>query len=384
MTLEIHESGVVVDAVPAMFPGMVRVGDELIVSFSTVPDGWPGGTVGTVRSVDGGRTWSEPDVVARPTDGEEAVLNAVGMTVLADGTVLLPYNGVRWTPGMGVAGRQISARLLRSVDGGRTWTGGAPVDVDFHSPAVYGSMVEIGDRVLWPIWGQRSPGERWRSVLLESTDGGLSWELGATIAFDPNARLGTSYAQPEVTGVGSDGLPDVGAITDPDFRPHSPIDGFSETSVVGLADGRQLAILRQQGVDGDAGLEFYRSYSVDDARSWSPRQRVGFPGMSPVLHTLGSGALLLAYRRFAPDGGVVPPGVDVRVGTPDGASWSDPVALVDPHGFQPTAEYQVGYPAIVDLPGDNVLAVFYSFDPATKERFVAWNRIGYITKPARP
>lgn len=373
--LEITGSGVVVDAVPAMFPGLTWAGDELLASYSTVPDGWPGGTVGVVRSADGGRSWSAPHTVAAPADGLDAVLNAVGLATLRDGTVLLPYNGVRWTPGEGVAGRVVSLHLLRSADGGRTWTGGAPIALDFHGPCVYGQLLERPDgRLLWPVWGQRTSTERWRSVLLESADGGHTWSVGATIGYDPDARLAGDYATPAVGGLGVDGNPDVTRTTDPDFRPHSPIDGFTETTVVPTGEGRLLAVLRQQGVGGDDTMQLFRAESADDGATWTTPERIGFAGMSPLLHRAADGAILLATRRFAPDDGPTPPGVEVRVSPDGGRSWSAPRPLRDPHDYQPTAEYQCGYPAMAGLADGSVLTVFYSYAPG-RGRFLAWNTL---------
>lgn len=374
--LEITDAGVVVDAVSAMFPGITWSGGSLLASFSTVPDGWPGGTVGLVRSSDQGRTWSPPEIVATPGDGLDAVLNAVAITTLRDGTVLLPYNGVRWSRGQGVAGRVISLHLLRSTDGGQTWSGGDPIDVDFYGPAVYGELVELSDgRLLWPVWGQRTAEQRWRSALLESSDAGATWTVGATIAYDPRARLTGPYATPEVGGVSVDGDPDLAATADPAFRPHSPIDGFSETTVLPLDDDNHLlAVLRQQGVDGDSTVQLYTATSTDAGRTWGAYERIGFSGMSPLLHRMDDGTLLLATRRFAPDGGVGTPGVEVRRSDSGGRSWSAPLPLVDPHGYHYTSEYQCGYPAMVNLPGGDVLVVFYSYSPA-RRRFVAWNRL---------
>jgi hypothetical protein len=366
---EIVDTAVVVDSVPAMFPGVVRLGEQLLASFSTVPDGWPGGEVGITRSSDGGRSWSAPTMVARPTGDIDACLNAVGMTALADGTVLLPYNAVRWTPGGGVAGRRISLHLLASRDAGRTWEPRA-VDVDFYAPCVYGAMVEIDGTVLWPIWGQRRPDERWRSALLRSSDGGGHWTLGATIGYDPNARIASSYAQPQASGLDDQGRPQPDLTRDPQFRPHSPIDGFNETTIGVDHDGSLLAVLRQQGVGGDDTTLLYRSRSSDSGDSWSRPEPMGFTGMSPLLHRLGQ-RLLLATRRRHREGEGGTPGVEVRMSS-SGGQWSAPVPLVDPHGTRYTAEYQCGYPAMTQLDAERVLVLFYGFTPAGR-RYVAAN-----------
>ena len=368
--VSIVDSGVVVDQFPAMFPGLTRAGTDILASFSTVPDGWPGGCVGVTRSSDEGRSWSQPELLIRPDGRAEAYLNAVGMTTLCDGTILLPINGVRWTPGEGVAGRRISAHLLVSRDGGSAWSR-RDVDLDFHAPCVYGGILEVGDALLWPVWGQRRVGERWRSVLLKSVDHGVHWTVGATIGYDENARITSSYAWPESSGLDENGRPRADLTRNPEFRPHSPIDGFSETSVAILDDGSLFAVLRQQGVDGDDTTRLYRARSRDGGLTWDTPEAMGFCGMSPLLHTV-NGAVLLATRRRYAAGAGAEPAVEVRVAAADAEEWSAPVALVDPSGTRYTAEYQCGYPAMVTLRDGLVLVLFYGFT-ADGRRYVASN-----------
>lgn len=354
---------------PAMFPAAVRTPNAIVVAYSTVPDGWPGGEVHVTRSLDGGATWSTPAVVAAPHEGEDAVLGAVGLARRTDGTLLLPVNSVTWTAGEGTAGRQLRLRLLRSADDGVTWTHDEPVRVDFAWPAVYGRIFEHRGDLLWPVWGRLHEGERWRSALLASSDGGDTWVVRGTIGYDPDARLRGDYVD---TGNNARGE-DAGEIFDPEFRPHDPTDGFTETSVVELADGSLLAVLRQQGVGGDDTLAFFRAVSSDGGASWSPVERIGFSGMSPDLHRLDDGRLVLVSRRWAPEGSGVEPGVEARLGAADGRAWSEPMLLEDPHGTQLTSEYQCGYPAIVGDPDGGVRVFFYSFLPGDGGRYVAWN-----------
>ncbi|MFB2596631.1 sialidase family protein [Herbiconiux sp. P17] len=355
---------------PAMFPAAARTPEALVVAYSTVPDGWPGGEVHVTRSTDNGSTWTPPLIVAVPVDGEDAALGALGLTRLSDGTLLLPYNGITWTPGMGTEGRQSILRLKTSTDAGLTWQGGERIEVGFDWPAVYGEILEFDDgELLWPVWGCQVVGEKWRSSVLNSHDHGRTWAVKSTIAFDPTAHLTGDYVE---TG-NSVQADDPSEISDPTFRPHDSTDGFTETSVCELADGRLLAVLRQQGVDGDQTLLFFRSYSSDRGASWTPYESLGFPGMSPAVVGLADGRLLLAYRRSAPDDSDEVPGVEVRIGDAAGARWGEPVLLADPNGTVLTAEYQCGYPAIV-TDGDDFRVFFYSFEPE-QGRYIAWNRI---------
>ena len=179
--------------------------------------------------------------------------------------------------------------------------------------------------------------------------------------------------QPASSGLDEAGRPKVELTIDPDFRPHSPIDGFTETSVVRARDSSLLAVLRQQGVGGDETTKLYSARSTDGGRTWNAPALVGFTGMSPVLHAVDD-VLLLGTRRRYPNADGGEPGVEVRLSRTCGQSWSEPVLLVDPHGTRYSAEYQCGYPAMVTTDGDRVLVLFYGFTPSGR-RYVASNVI---------
>ncbi len=372
-SIRIVGAGVAVES-PSMFPAAVRTPSGIVVAWSTVPDGWPGGTVGVRRTPDSAASWDEPVVVASPAPGEDAALGALGLSRLANGRLLLPYNAVTWQPGKGVSDCALALRLLESDDDGRSWSAPRAIAIDFDRPAVYGEMLELpGGELLWPVWGEHRKGKRWRSALLSSTDGGRNWRLKSTIAFDPDARLHGNYVDAGNTGASATGAVDSSHNDDPDFRPHNATDGFNETTIARLADGRLLAVLRQQGVDGDQQLSLFKALSSDGGATWSPYEHLGVTGMSPALLRLADGRLLLGSRRFVAHDGIEP-AVEVRIGTPDGENWSDPLKLDDPHGTRLTAEYQCGYPSFVTEEDGTILAFFYSWRPGVG-RFVAWNRL---------
>ncbi|RYE10742.1 MAG: exo-alpha-sialidase [Hyphomicrobiales bacterium] len=359
---------------PSMFPGCAVTPSGIVIAYSTVPDGWPGGTVGVRRTADGGRSWEAAQIVARPAPGEDAALGAIGLTRLRDGRLLLPYNTVTWQKGRGIEGCLLALRLVESTDDGARWSEPIKVAIDFDRPAVYGDMLELASgELLWPVWGEYRSGERWRSALLASRDGGRNWTVKSTIAFDPEARMTGKYVENGDTGQTDHGVADFSRHDDPDFRPHNATDGFNETSVVQLGDGRLLAVLRQQGVDGDQELALFVAYSADEGASWTAYARIGFSGMSPVVVRTADGRLLLGSRRFVADASVEP-GVEIRVGAADARQWSAPVTLVDPHGTKLTGEYQCGYPAFAAEPGGTWLAFFYSCQP-DGARYLAWNRL---------
>jgi hypothetical protein len=365
----IADAWVVYDRAPAMFPGLAYTADGiLLASFSTVADGLPGGEVHLIRSRDHGRTWSEPLAIARSRHPNGAALNAIGLTALRDGKLLLPWNDI--TVAAGYDSRLATLHIPHSDDDGRTWDGVDRVAPDIHEPFTYGRIIERDDGTLvCPIWGRWKAEERWRAAAIFSRDGGATWTEPTTIAYDPAAHLGGDYAHSVVSGFDASGNFDPAAMTKPTFRPHGTIDGFNETSIIGLNDGRLLAILRQQGVAQDSTLWFYHSTSSDGGRTWSPYARTNRCGMSPCLHRSPAGRLLLAYRRCAPDGQAdSAPGVSIAESHDDGATWHELLTLCEPKGTRYTGEYQVGYPAMVNTPDGAILVVYYSYDESLPHR----------------
>jgi hypothetical protein len=168
----IIDAWVICDKGPAMFPGLACAPNgDLILTFSTMPDGLPGGQLQMMRSDDGGWTWSQPQMVARASKANAAASTAVGLTTLRDGMMLLPYNEEELHGSY--EDRDVALFLLRSTNGGRTWSEPVRVVSDVHDPCMYGQILECVDgTLLWPIWGQYRLGERWRSGLLKSSDGG--------------------------------------------------------------------------------------------------------------------------------------------------------------------------------------------------------------------
>lgn len=374
-TFAVVESTTVVNAIPAMFPGVERTVDGLIVTFSTVPDGMPGGQIATVHSVDNGRTWSDPTVIVEPLGEDDAAITQVGIKRLVSGRLILPFNRV--TIRGGYANRVATLHMATSDDDGHHWDLGEPVRLEFHEPLTYGTIVETASgRLVAPIWGRQRPDERWRSAVVTSDDGGATWDPEPrVVAFDATARLFGTYTQPDHNAVDEHGEPAFGNITNPAFRPHAAVDGFCETSITATLGGL-IAMLRQQGVAGEERLRFYRSESHDDGRTWSDPTPIDLDGMSPLLYPLGDGTLALGYRRCAPDGSESHPGTAIAVSTDRGHTWNDVVDVVDPNGYAWTHEYQTGYPDLVTLDDDTMLCVFYSLDPTRgNQRYVVANRL---------
>jgi hypothetical protein len=353
---------------PALFPGLTRAANgNLLVSFCTTFDCQKGGQAYLLRSSDDGGTW-EATVLLRSRHSDGAINLSVGMTKLRDGTLLYPCCDARITRKWDQHDADLI--ILRSKDHGDTWSDEMPVGVAMKEPFAYGRIIELNNgEVLCPIWGKRTSGEAWRSAIVRSRDGGITWGDCATIAYDPHAQP-ASCLPAAVLGDQCDSSPLHGeAPNEPEFH----CAGFNETSLLELPDGRVLAILRQQGVHGGQ-RELYRCISSDRGRTWCSPMRLDVWGTSPSLHLLPDGTIILGYRNHLGNPqGLTTSGVGVSVSRDAGETWGEHFMLEDPKGYRYLQEFEAGYPAFLTMQDGSTMVVFYSFDPCRNDRYLAGN-----------
>jgi photosystem II stability/assembly factor-like uncharacterized protein len=200
-------------------------------------------------SRDGGATWSQPrsfpgTFVLVTEDGSGTLIAAGDSSYPQEGPFRSTDDGLTWTPSWeGIAFGEfreglvalpaagpvpvlvatVDGRILRSKDGGTTWEAAAlPYEYGYQ-----GVVADADGRTLYVLWRD---GIGLRTLLLKSTDGGLSW---AEVSKVPNTFEGL--------------------FTDP-FRP-----------------GRLFA--------GDADDDYGRHRvwrSIDGGKSWAPRS-AGLP-----------------------------------------------------------------------------------------------------------
>jgi sialidase-1 len=145
-------------------PSITRLPNgELLVTYMSYDPGRRPGThqVFTVRSADGGHTWSDPSRVPTPFTANEAVSNPA--VLLSDGRLLLPCYGNM----LGNTGPRYMVAVLESRDLGKTWTTLSTVSSpkeELDEPAI----VELPDGSLLMV---TRPTMLW----CESTDGGKTW-----------------------------------------------------------------------------------------------------------------------------------------------------------------------------------------------------------------
>lgn len=209
----------------------------------------------------------------------------------------------------GSANRRALVPTAVSADGGHSWTyrNGTmttpqpmrPISSRSSRPnttlggfVLVNRVLEDPDGTLYQAaYGYYENDAKYRQLLLVSTDGGVNWTVRATIAVNPALSTNPRY------------------------------EGFDEGSVVRVADGSMLAVMRTGSYQ-----PMYYSRSTDDGHTWTtPQPLVAGPGaqqvvgIRPELTLLGNGTLVLLYGR---------PGMSM-VAAPDGtgANWTTPTPV---------------------------------------------------------
>ena len=306
-----------------------RRNGEMLVAYSGGREAHvcPFGRVELIRSGDGGRTWSWPEVLLdTPIDDRDAgVLETPAGSLLVTTFTSLAYQPLldrasgwdaarleRWL----AVNRRTTAEqrqnllgtwMLRSTDGGMTWS--APYRVPLNSP--HGPVALKDGRRLYAgkqLWeaGQKTG-------VAESTDDGRTWRWLSDIA----ARPGDSVVQ------------------------------YHELHAVEAADGGIVVHIRNHNPANDG--ETLQCESSDGGRTWSAPHPIGVWGLPSHLLRLRDGRLLMSYGHRRP-----PFGNLARVSSDHGRTWSPPVTISDdgPGG-------DLGYPATVERPDGRLVTVWY-------------------------
>ena len=137
---------------------------------------------------------------------------------------------------------------------------------------------------------------------------------------------------------------------------------FHEPHVIELNDGALLCLIRYHYPNG--GLGIYKSVSRDGGHTWSTPEDMDIHGSPPHLLRHSSGAIVLTYGwRHTPYG------QRARISRDDGATWSDEIILRDdgPDG-------DLGYPCSVELPGGDILTVYYQKRPGESLCSILWTQ----------
>ena len=262
-----------------------------------------------VRSVDGGVTWSEPEIVLPWTDTTGNW--DCGICELHDGSLIVnltitaffkrgiaaeqpswsskPYTGEwgDWTWAYKTQG-WIGTYVLKSETGGKTW--GSPVPCNVrplkHGGCRSGCWQLPSGALLMGLYGrirgfgEEGEGESTRSALIRSDDGGSNWEYYSTIAYDP-----------------------------------ASIIDYEEPAILRLRDGRLVCFMRTHvNPSGDA-KNMVMTISEDDGFSWTPPAWTNIWGYPADMISLADGRYLMIYGYRRPPYGVR------GIISEDGVSW---------------------------------------------------------------
>ena len=299
-------------------------GELLVVSYAGEAHTHSHGRVVLYRSYDGGLTWDEGTVVA------DTILDDrdPGILVTSDGTIIVSSRVAWWPDGTDSAGidpaqaqallaRYQGGYLIRSTDGGRTWSDMFPYPFQPKGP------IELADGRLFAVG--KASATTFRAYV--SQDLGETWQpLGLIGGFpefieESGQRIALSY-----------------------WEPH-----FVET-----APGKIVVFVRAHpAAAGQATRErsaMWLATSEDGGRTWSrpvPTEVYGYP---PHALRLRDGRILLTYgHRWHPYGQraqLSDDGVDFT-------KYRELIIRAD------AFDGDLGYPSSIELDDGRILTVYY-------------------------
>ncbi len=293
--------------------------------------------IALVRSTDDGRTWDPATrVVVDQSDGTQD-LNMAMAAQLSSGELLL--NNHRWflhvskeqaesmSPDRKVlAAAHYSERfgemvadslyMYRSADGGRTWSAPERFAIDgltFQPHTGKDGVLEMpGGQLLLMFNATAVSGASSGVYAARSGDGGRTWAQPSLAALDPEGQV-----------------------------------GFGEPSLVRLASGRLLSMMR-------TGEHLYQAYSDDDGWTWQGVKQSPIWGYPAHCIQLRSGRVLCAYgyRRK-------PFGIRACLSDDEGETWDvSNEIVIRGDGLH----RDLGYPASILLEDGRILTVYYFHD----------------------
>lgn len=346
-------------SIHAWHPSIVRLDDgELLASFD-LAEAIEAYNYRTwlARSSDDGATWSEPArLLADDPQETRRTTHAIRLSRTRDGEVIgFGTRHVRERDDEGFVNRdnlgytEIELFLIRSTDGGRTFSAPEPIDPPLIGPGfeLCHSIVELSDgrwiapTSTWRGWNGEEPNGM-QSVAFVSHDRGQTWPEYLTLA----NRSGEQVICWEV-------------------------------SVVELNSGGLVAVVWCFDEQAGRSLPNVYSYSADGNQFTSPTE-CGLHGETAKMLTLADGRILCLYRRLSP------PGLWAQVVSIDNGRWTNhdeavvwqgAVAGMQGRGSNSDelSGLKFGYPQMIQLPDGDVLTVFWCVEDC--QHVIRWVRL---------
>lgn len=338
--LNVFESPTTISPNPHAYHGWptiarTRSGDLLVVT-SAGREGHvcPFGRVELMRSSDGGRTWTWPQVLLdTATDDRDAgILETAHGTLIASTFTSLAFEKMipaeadvragklpdwtldrlqRWQHARDRLSpeerrRALGCWIIRSTDNGNSWS--APIPSIVNSP--HGPTQLADGRLLYcgkQLWLNGPEGQGTPIGAAESTDDGLTWRWLGPIP----------------------------------TRPGDNVDDYHELHAVEASDGRIIAQIRNHNKANEH--ETLQTESTDGGRTWTEPHPIGVWGYPSHLLRLQDNRLLMSYGYRRP-----PFGTQARTSDDNGRTWSDPITLcAEPYrrdlGYTSTAQLNDGW-----------------------------------------
>jgi hypothetical protein len=294
---------------------LLRNGDVVVVYYDSPDHVSQAGRIAMVRSRDHGRTWSAPTVVI---DGSRDERDP-NIVETARGTWLVSY----FQADAGRRPSSLGVFVIRSEDGGRTWSAPIEVGTTLDGAATSAKIVRLDDGdLLLPLYGASAGATGASATVVRSSDDGRTWSSDSETII--------AAAMPGVS--------------------------FVEPAVVSLGRGRLLAMIGSEGGEGAA----HESYSLDNGRTWSPPARTALMAQASdllaivdgerttVVHTWGD-----VSGRFGSSRPAVMQVTEFR-DFPHARSTSEPRLLHQGHCWS-----DEGYPSSIPLAERLVFTVYY-------------------------